>query len=99
VLVAYASAAIVYLPLLSRELSIGVADAVAQIWPVVPALVVGWLITSLLPSSFGNGLLGLAGRGIFTALIVAFSHGLCTRFRCFHEACGMIVPKLVRARA
>lgn len=99
VLVAYAFAAVVYLPFLGRELSIGIPDIVTQIWPVGPALVMGCLITALLPASLGSTLLGLAGRGLFTALVVALSHGLCTRFRCFHEARGMILPNLARLRA
>jgi lipopolysaccharide exporter len=99
VLVAYMCAAVVYLPFLGRELSIGIPDLVTQIWPLGPALVMGCLLTLLLPASLGSTLLGLAGRGLFTALVVALSHGFCTRFRCFHEARGMIVPNLARIRA
>jgi PST family polysaccharide transporter len=99
VLVAYTCAAVVFWPFLRRELSIGVPDILAQIWPVGPALVMGYMATSLLPASLGTTVIGLAGRGLFTALVVALSHGLCTRFRCFHEAKGMILPNLARIRA
>jgi len=99
VLVAYASQAVIYLPFLRREFSVGVGDVVAKIWPTAPALVVGYLATSLLPSSFGGTLLTLAIRGLFTAFVVALAHGLFSRFRCFHEAGGMISQNLARARA
>jgi O-antigen/teichoic acid export membrane protein len=99
VLVAYACAAFVYLPYLSRELSITVPDLVLRIWPVGPALIAGCLATSLLPPSLGTSLVGLTARGLFTGLVVALSHGLCTRFRCFHEAKGMILPNLARSQA
>ena len=99
VLVAYTCAAVVFLPFLRRELSIGFPDIVAQVWPVVPALVVGLIATSRLPASLGDTMIGLAARGLFTALIVALTHGLCTRFRCFHEASGMILPNLARIRS
>jgi lipopolysaccharide exporter len=98
VLIAYASAAIVLLPFLRREFSISLGDLVAQLWPVVPALVGGYAITSLLPSSLGGTLFTLACRGSFTALVVALIHGLCTRFRCFQEAGGMISQDLARVR-
>jgi lipopolysaccharide exporter len=99
VLVAYSCSAIGLLPFLRRKLSIGFADIAAQIWPVGPALVMGCIATSLLPASLGRTVVGLAGRGLLTALVVALSHGLCTRFRCFHEARGMILPSLARMRA
>jgi lipopolysaccharide exporter len=98
VLVAYACAMIVYLPFLNRALSISIADIMTRIWPVGPVLVVGFLVTALLPASLGNSMFGLAGRALFTAVVVALSHGLCTRFRCFHEARGMIMPNLARVR-
>jgi lipopolysaccharide exporter len=96
VLVAYLSQAIIYLPFLRREFSIGYGDIVAQLWPVIPAGVAGYLITSLLPTSLGGTLVTLAVRGLFTALVVALTHGLCTGFRCFQEAGGMISQSLVR---
>ncbi len=99
VFVAYACAAAVFLPFLRRELSIGIGDIVTQIWPVAPALVMGIMVTSLLPASLGSTMIGLAGRGLLTASVVALTHGLCTRFRCFHEARGMILPNLARIRA
>jgi O-antigen/teichoic acid export membrane protein len=99
VLVAYATQAIIYLPYLRREFSIGLGDIVAQLWPVIPALVGGYAITSLLPDSLGGTLLTLACRGSFTALAVALIHGLCTRFRCFQEAGGMILQNLARVSA
>ncbi len=98
VLVAYACSAFVYLPFLRRELSIGITDIINQVWPVIPALLIGFVVTALLPSSLGSTMLGLAGRGMITALAVALSHGLCTRFRCFNEARGMIFPNLARVR-
>ncbi len=99
VLAAYACATIVLMPFLRHELSIGIRDIVAQIWPVGPAFIAGYIVTSLLPGSFGNTIITLAGRGLITALVVALTHGLCTRFRCFHEASRMISPSLARIRA
>jgi len=99
VLVAYACAAFVLLPFLRHEFSIGIGDIVAQIWPLGPALVVGYMVTSLLPSSFGTTVITLASRGLVTASAVALTHGLCTHFRCFHEAGGMISQSFVRVRA
>ncbi len=98
VLVAYACAGVVFLSFLRRELSIGLPDIVSQIWPVGPALVMGVMVTSLLPASLGNTMIGLAGRGLITGVVVALSHGLFTRFRCFHEASRMIWPNLARIR-
>jgi len=99
VIVAYAGQAIVYLPFLRRSLDIGAWDIVARLWPVVPALVGGYAITSFLPASLGGTLFTLAGRALVTALVVALIHGLCTRFRCFQEAGGMISQNLSRVRA
>jgi lipopolysaccharide exporter len=98
VLVAYSWAAVGFLPFLRRELSIGIPDIVTQIWPVVPALIVGCTLTSLLPASLGTTMIGFAGRGLLTAMVVALTHGLCTRFRCFREAREMISPNLARIR-
>jgi O-antigen/teichoic acid export membrane protein len=99
VLIAYATQAIIYMPYLRREFSIGFGDLAVQLWPVIPALVGGYAITSLLPDSFGGTFLTLACRGLFTALVAALIHGLCTRFRCFQEAGGMISENLARALA
>ena len=99
VLAAYATQAVIYLPFLRREFSIGVGDLVAQLWPVIPALLGGCLVTSLLPDSLGGGLVTLAARGLFTALAAALIHGVCTRFRCFQEAGGMISQNLARVGA
>lgn len=99
VLVAYAVAAIALGPFLRRELSIGIADIAGQLWPVGPALVVGCLVTSLLPASLGSTIPTLICRGLITASVVALTHGLCTRFRCFQEAGGMISQSLARVGA
>ncbi|MGA8233727.1 MAG: oligosaccharide flippase family protein [Candidatus Acidiferrales bacterium] len=96
VLIAYATQAIIYLPYLRREFAINFGDLVAQLWPVVPAMTAGCLITSLLPTSIGGTLLTLAVRGLFTALVVALTHGVFSRFRCFHEAHGMIAQNFAR---
>lgn len=98
VLVAYICAGIVFLPFLRRELSIGIPDIIGQIWPIGPALATGIVVTSLLPASLGYTMIGLAARGLITAAVVALSHGLFTRFRCFHEASRMISPNLARIR-
>jgi O-antigen/teichoic acid export membrane protein len=90
VLVAYSTQATIYLPYLRREFSIGLRDLMAQLWPIIPAFVGGYAITSLLPDSLGGTFLTLACRGLFTASAVALIHGFCTRFRCFQEAGGMI---------
>jgi O-antigen/teichoic acid export membrane protein len=98
VLVAYACAAAGLLPFLRREFSIGIGDIVAQIWPAAPAFVAGYLVTSLLPTSFGSTIITLVGRGLITASVVALTHGLCSSFRCFHEAGGMVAQSLARVR-
>jgi len=99
VLIAYATQAIIYLPYLRREFSISFGDLAGQLWQVIPALVGGYAITSLLPDSLGATFFTLTCRGLFTALVVALIHGLCTRFRCFQEVGGMISQDLARARA
>ena len=96
VLAAYASQAMVYLPFLRHEFSVSVGDITARIWPIVPALTMGWFITSLLPSSFGSTFITLAMRGLFTAVIASLAHGLCSRFRCFLEVGGLISQNLAR---
>ncbi|NOS80977.1 MAG: lipopolysaccharide biosynthesis protein [Nitrospira sp.] len=99
VLIAYVTQAVIYIPFLRRHLGIGPRDLAAQLWPVIPALLAGYGATLLLPASIGDSLLTLAVRGLFTALVVAFVHGLCTRFRCFQEARGMIFENMARVRA
>jgi O-antigen/teichoic acid export membrane protein len=99
VLIAYATQAIIYLPYIRQELSVSVGDLVAQLWPVIPALVGGYAATTLLPDWFGGTIFTLGCRGLFTAVVVALIHGLCTRFRCFQEAGGMISQNLARVRA
>ena len=98
VLVAYASTSIVLLPYLRRDFSIGIVDVLEQIWPAGPALVMGCMVTSFLPASLGSTIVTLAARGLITAMVVALTHGLCTRFRCFQEAGGMISQNLARVR-
>jgi hypothetical protein len=96
VLVAYACAGFVLLPFLRQEFSIGIGDVVNRIWPVIPALGLGWITTELLASSFGNTFFTLGVRGLFTASVVALTHGVLTRFRCFQEARGMIAQNFAR---
>jgi lipopolysaccharide exporter len=96
VLIAYASQAIVYLPFLHREFSVSAADIFARVWPIIPALAMGCLITSLLPSSLGTTFVTLGIRGLLTAAVVALTHGLCSRFRCFLEVGGMISQNFAR---
>jgi lipopolysaccharide exporter len=97
--VAYATQILIYVPFLRRNLGIGFRDVARQLWPVIPAIIGGCLLTSLLPTSLGSTFLTLACKGLFTALTVAVIHGLCTRFRCFHEAGGMISHQFARVRA
>jgi O-antigen/teichoic acid export membrane protein len=96
VLFAYLSQAFVYLPYLRRDFSIGLRDIAGQLWPVIPAIAAGCLATSLLPSTLGGTFVTLAVRGLFTAMVVAITHGLFSRFRCFHEAGGMISQNFAR---
>jgi lipopolysaccharide exporter len=99
VLFAYVSQLVMVVPFLRRHLGIRVRDLAAQLWPVIPALLVGYGATLLVPASLGDSLATLAVRALFTALVVAFVHGLCTRFRCFQEAGGMISENFSRVRA
>jgi hypothetical protein len=99
VLAAYGCAAIVLMPFLRRELSVGIGDILSQIWPVGPAFVAGYLVTTLLPQSLGNTIISLAVRGVITASVVVFTHGVCTRFRCVQEVSGMISHNCARVRA
>jgi PST family polysaccharide transporter/lipopolysaccharide exporter len=98
VLVAYVSQAIVYLPFLRRTFGIGLGDVAAQLWPLIPALGGGYAVTTLLPDSLGGTILTVTVRVLFTASAVALLHGLCTRFRCFQEAGGMISENWARLR-
>ncbi len=97
VLLAYSAQAIIYVPYLRRELSVSFGDLVAQLWPAVPSIAVGYVVASLLPASFGNTILTLAGRGLITASAVGLTHGVFSRFRCFQEARGMIAQNFARA--
>jgi O-antigen/teichoic acid export membrane protein len=99
VLLAYACAGASLLPFLRREFSIGLGDIAGRIWPLGPAAALGYVVASLLPASFGSTITTLAGRGLITASAVALTHGLCTRFRCFQEAGGMISGNFARVRA
>lgn len=96
VLIAYISQAMVYLPFLRKEFSVDLSSIVARIWPIVPALGAGWWTTTLLPSSFGGTVLSLGIRGLFTASVVGLTHGVFSRFRCFHEMRGMIWQNFAR---
>ncbi|MDR3412064.1 MAG: lipopolysaccharide biosynthesis protein [Formivibrio sp.] len=96
VLIAYASQFMIYLPFLRREFSIGFGDILAKTWPIIPSFGTGWLITALLPSSFGSTFVTLGIRGLFTAVVVGLTHGLLSRFRCFHEAGQMISQNFAR---
>ena len=97
VLVSYATQAFIYIPYLRRELSITFADLVKQLWPVVPAMLAGWWATHVLFDSSGGSLFTLADRGLFTASVVAITHGILTGFRCFREARELISLKLNRS--
>ena len=99
VLFSYLVQAAVYLPFLRSKLSVSVQDILVQLWPLIPTMAGAYLITSLLPSSLGNTLIALAFRASFTALVAALIHGLCTRFRFFQEATGIIMQSVVRVRS
>lgn len=99
VFLAYAIQGIVYLPFLRRTLGVNARDIASQLWPLIPTMAGACLITSLLPSWLGDTLVTLAFRAIFTALVAVLIHGLCTRFRFFHEATGIIMQSLVRVRS
>jgi O-antigen/teichoic acid export membrane protein len=96
VLIAYASQAIVYLPFLRYEYSVGISDIFAKLWPTIPAFAMGWMITALLPSSYGATIITLSIRIMLTAFVVGLTHGLVSRFRCVHEASGMISQSFAR---
>ncbi len=99
VLFSYLLQAAVYLPFLRRKLAVNVQDIAAQLWPLIPTMAVAYWITSFLPSSLGDTFVTLAFRASFTALVAALVHGLCTRFRFFQEATGIIMQSLVRVRS
>ena len=99
VLFSYLLQAAVYLPFLRSKLSVNVQDIASQLWPLIPTMAGAYLITSFLPSSLGNTLITLAFRASFTALVAALIHGLCTRFRFFQEATGIIMQSVVRVRS
>ena len=99
VLFAYVSQLVMVVPFMRGQLGIRIRDLAGQLWPVIPALLAGYGATLLVPASFGDSLPTLAVRGLFTALVVAFVHGLCTRFRCFQEARGMIFENFSSVRA
>ena len=96
VLIAYASQAMVYLPFLRRDYSVDLRDIIAKLWPIIPAFGAGWMITALLPSSFGATFITLGVRVLLTALIVGLMQCLLSRFRCFHEISGMISQSFAR---
>jgi O-antigen/teichoic acid export membrane protein len=98
VLFAYTTQAFIYLPFLRSNLGITGKDIMVQLWPIIPALAGGYFVTSLLPTSFGKTMATLAVRALFTTLVVALIHGLCTRFRCFQEASKMILQNFSRGR-
>jgi len=92
VFVAYLTQAAVFLPYLRREFSISTKELLRRVWPIAPAMATGALFTTLLPMEYGSTYFGLAVRGIFTASVVAVTHGLFSGFRCFHEARELITP-------
>ncbi len=98
VLAAYSSQILVFRLFLREHYSIQLREIVARVWQVIPSLAIGWFATDyLLPQSFEGSYVTLVARGLFTASVVALTHGILTRFRCFHEARGMIMQGLVRA--
>jgi hypothetical protein len=99
VLFSYLLQAAVYLPFLRSKLSVNIQDIAVQLWPLIPTMAGAYLITSLLPSSLGNTLITLAFRASFTALVAVLIHGICTRFRFFQEATGIIMQSAVRVRS
>ncbi len=92
VLIAYLIQTAILLPYLRLEFSISFGDFAAKAWPMIPAMVMGVVITRLLPATYGQTLFELAMRVIFTATVVALTHGLFNGFRCFREAGSLIAP-------
>jgi len=99
VVFAYLTQTVIYIPYVRRHLGVSVRDLVTQLWPVVPAFVAGYGATLLVPAWLGESVHTFAIRALFTALVVALVHGLCTRFRWFQEARGMIWENWARVRA
>ena len=99
VLIAYATQAMVYLPYVRRSMGITAGEMGGLLWPLIPAIVGGYAFTQLIPDSLGGTIVTLAGRGVFTMLVTALIHGLCTRFRCLQEARGMVLQNFARLRA
>jgi len=99
VLVAYATQAFIFVPSLRRELSVTFADLIKQLWPLAPAMLAGWWATHVCFGSDGGSLFTLAYRGLFTAFVVALTHGIFTGFRCFQEARELIFLKFTKATA
>jgi O-antigen/teichoic acid export membrane protein len=93
VLVSYAAQALVYIPYLRRDVSVNFSDLVKLLWPVAPAMLVGWWTTRLLFASDGGSLLTLACRGLFTASVTAIVHGMFSGFRCYREASDLVSQK------
>jgi lipopolysaccharide exporter len=93
VLVAYASQALIYFPYLRRDLSITLSDLIRQLWPLAPAMAAGWWSTHALFPGTSASIFGLAGRGLFTVVVVVLTHGALTRFRCFKETGELISLK------
>lgn len=96
VMFAYGLQAVIYVPFLKRQFSIGLTEIGATIWPIVPAFLVGWAATSFLPLADSTSVLALFARFAFTATAVALAHGLLSRFRCFIELQHLISHSLVR---
>ena len=99
VLVSYASQALVFIPFLRRELSISIADLIRQLWPLAPAMALGWWSTRVLFAENGGSMVTLACQGLFTTLVVALTHGALTGFRCFRETGELISKKLTGSMA
>lgn len=93
VTVAYASQALIYVPFLRRELGVTLPDLIRQLWPIIPAALVGWAFTYELFTTTEGNIVTLALRGIFTAVVVAAVHGALTGFRCFQEAVELVFQK------
>ena len=94
VLVAYASQALIYFPYLRQDLAISIPDLIRQLWPLAPAMAAGWGLTYVLFTGPGSSVFALAGRGFFTVVVVALTHGALTRFRCFNETADLVSQKL-----
>jgi hypothetical protein len=69
------------------------------VWPLIPAITMGWLAGFLLPDWFGTTLVTLVFRGLITGAVIALTHGTCSGFRCFYEAGGLISQKWIRVRS